>query len=159
MAVVHVRRRESDRERDAGGVDHKLALAARSAFIRRIRADDVAPFSRRPWSCRAPRDSSRSRPPSSTPVRAAGAAASTRRAETCRKCRVLIHRYPPRRLPSFAPARAQRHIQIRAPFRSSAKPPADQPLRDRVLAAASQHPSMGRPPLGRPAQPHRRHLH
>ena len=44
LAVVDVRRREPDGEGDAGGVDHKMALAARSAFIRRIRADDVAPL-------------------------------------------------------------------------------------------------------------------
>lgn len=44
LTVVAVRGRQPDRERDPGGVDHKMALAARSAFIRRIRADDVAPL-------------------------------------------------------------------------------------------------------------------
>ena len=34
LAVVYVRRREPDGERNALGVDHKMALAARSAFIR-----------------------------------------------------------------------------------------------------------------------------
>jgi len=44
LTVVDVGRRQPDRERDPGGVDHKMALAARSAFIRRVRADDVAPL-------------------------------------------------------------------------------------------------------------------
>jgi len=44
LTVVDVRRGQEDRERDALGVRHKMALAARSAFIRRIRADDVAPL-------------------------------------------------------------------------------------------------------------------
>ena len=42
--VIYVRRREERGKRNAFGVDHKMALAARSALIRRIRADDVAPL-------------------------------------------------------------------------------------------------------------------
>ncbi len=42
-AVVDVGRREPHRERDASGVDHQVALAARFAAIRRIRADRGAP--------------------------------------------------------------------------------------------------------------------
>ena len=44
LAVIHVRRREPDGERNARGIDHKMALAARSALIRRVRADNVAPL-------------------------------------------------------------------------------------------------------------------
>jgi hypothetical protein len=41
--VIHVRRREPDGERDAVGVDHKMALRARFAAIRRIPAGRFAP--------------------------------------------------------------------------------------------------------------------
>lgn len=43
-AIVDVRRRELDRERDALAVDHKMALRARFAAIRRIRPGFAAPF-------------------------------------------------------------------------------------------------------------------
>lgn len=44
VRVMHVRRRQEDRERNPLGVDHKMALAPRSALIRRVRADKVAPL-------------------------------------------------------------------------------------------------------------------
>src|SRR5581483_6136996 len=44
LAVVEIRRTQSDREWDALGVDHKMAFATRLAFIRWIRADGVAPL-------------------------------------------------------------------------------------------------------------------
>jgi hypothetical protein len=56
LAVIHIRRGEPDRERDAMGVDHKMALAARAAFVRWIRAEDVAPlFAATVDLCRAAR--------------------------------------------------------------------------------------------------------
>ena len=42
--VVHIRGRQGHREGDAGPVDHNMALRARFAAIRRIRAGGVAPF-------------------------------------------------------------------------------------------------------------------
>ena len=44
LTVVDVRRRQEDRERNPLGVDHKMALAPRSALIRRVRAENVAPL-------------------------------------------------------------------------------------------------------------------
>jgi len=44
LTVVDVRRRQEDRERNPLGVDHKMALAPRSALIRGVRADNVAPL-------------------------------------------------------------------------------------------------------------------
>jgi hypothetical protein len=44
LRVMHVRPRQEDRERNALGVDHKMALAPRSALIRRVRAENVAPL-------------------------------------------------------------------------------------------------------------------
>jgi len=44
LAVIYVRGREPDGERNPLGIDHKMALAARSAFIRWIRTDNVAPL-------------------------------------------------------------------------------------------------------------------
>ena len=44
FGVVHIGRREGYRERDACSVDHKMALRARFAAIRRIRADRFAPL-------------------------------------------------------------------------------------------------------------------
>ena len=44
LTVVDVGRGQADRERNPFGVDHKMALAARSALIRRIRAEAIAPL-------------------------------------------------------------------------------------------------------------------
>ena len=44
LAVVKIGLRQSNRERDPLGVDHKMALAARTALIRWVRARDVAPL-------------------------------------------------------------------------------------------------------------------
>ena len=44
LTVVEIGFRQSDRERDPLGVDHKMALAARTALVRWIRARDVAPL-------------------------------------------------------------------------------------------------------------------
>jgi hypothetical protein len=44
LTIVDVRAAQVEDERDPLGVDHKMAFAARLAFIRRIRADAVAPF-------------------------------------------------------------------------------------------------------------------
>lgn len=43
LAVADVGRRQEDRKRNPMGVDHRMALAPRSAPIRRVRADTVAP--------------------------------------------------------------------------------------------------------------------
>jgi hypothetical protein len=44
LTVMDVRRGQDRRERNPFGVDHKMALAPRSALIRRVRADNVAPL-------------------------------------------------------------------------------------------------------------------
>jgi len=44
LTVMHVRRGQEDRERNPLGVDHKMALAPRSALIRRVRAENIAPL-------------------------------------------------------------------------------------------------------------------
>jgi hypothetical protein len=44
LTVVDVGRGQEREERNAVGVDHKMALAPRSALIRRVRAENVAPL-------------------------------------------------------------------------------------------------------------------
>lgn len=44
LTVMEIGLRQPDRERNPLGVDHKMALAARAALVRWIRAGDVAPL-------------------------------------------------------------------------------------------------------------------
>jgi hypothetical protein len=72
--VVAIGRRQLHRERDALAVDHKRALRARFAAIRRIRAGGVAPLYIRDWRRpqRPPRVGGRQRascPPSARPTK------------------------------------------------------------------------------------------
>ena len=130
-AIVHIRGRELHRKRDAGPVDHNMALRARFAAIRRIRPGGAAPFFARTLVLsRLARDQSI---PSRSPKRSS----STR----CRRC------HTPARCHSRS--RRQQVIPLPQPI-SWGNSSHGIPVRSTKMIplSAARSESRGRPPFG-----------